>query len=83
MRVVWGRLGRERTEQPGPWGSGVVADEEVFGGLHVLVNNAGGLWLKRQATVDGLEMTFAVNHLAYFLLTHSFLETLKSSAPAR
>jgi NAD(P)-dependent dehydrogenase (short-subunit alcohol dehydrogenase family) len=47
--------------------------------LDVLVNNAGGLWLKRQTTVDGLEMTFAVNHLAYFLLTHLLLDTLKSN----
>lgn len=51
--------------------------------LDVLVNNAGGIWLKRQLTVDGLEMTFAVNHLAYFLLTHLLLDVLKASAPAR
>jgi NAD(P)-dependent dehydrogenase (short-subunit alcohol dehydrogenase family) len=51
--------------------------------LDVLINNAGGLWLKRQLTVDGLEMTFAVNHLAYFLLTHLLLDTLRASAPAR
>src|SRR5690348_15685354 len=37
--------------------------------LDILINNAGGMWLTRQLTVDGLEMTFAVNHLAYFLLT--------------
>ena len=51
--------------------------------LDVLVNNAGGIWMKRQETVDGLEMTFAVNHLAYFLLTHLLLDVLKASAPAR
>src|SRR2546422_467828 len=51
--------------------------------LDVLINNAGGIWMKRQETVDGLEMTFAVNHLAYFLLTHLLLETLEASAPAR
>jgi NAD(P)-dependent dehydrogenase (short-subunit alcohol dehydrogenase family) len=51
--------------------------------LDVLVNNAGGMWMKRQLTADGLEMTFAVNHLAYFLLTHLLLDTLKLSAPAR
>jgi retinol dehydrogenase-12 len=51
--------------------------------LDVLINNAGGLWLKREQTVDGLEMTFAVNHLAYFLLTNLLLETLQASAPAR
>ena len=51
--------------------------------LDVLVNNAGGIWMKRQLTVDGYEMTFAVNHLAYFLLTQLLLETLAASAPAR
>jgi NAD(P)-dependent dehydrogenase (short-subunit alcohol dehydrogenase family) len=51
--------------------------------LDVLVNNAGGAWLKRQLTVDGLEMTFAVNHLAYFLLTQLLLDRLKTNAPAR
>jgi NAD(P)-dependent dehydrogenase (short-subunit alcohol dehydrogenase family) len=51
--------------------------------LDVLVNNAGGIWLTRQLTVDGLEMTFAVNHLAYFLLTQLLLDTLRASAPAR
>ena len=51
--------------------------------LDVLVNNAGGMWLGRQQTADGLEMTFAVNHLAYFLLTQLLLEALKASAPAR
>ncbi len=51
--------------------------------LDVLVNNAGGMWLERHLTEDGLERTFAVNHLAYFLLTHLLLDTLKASAPAR
>jgi NAD(P)-dependent dehydrogenase (short-subunit alcohol dehydrogenase family) len=51
--------------------------------LDVLVNNAGGIWLDRLQTEDGLEMTFAVNHLAYFLLTLLLLDVLKSSAPAR
>jgi NAD(P)-dependent dehydrogenase (short-subunit alcohol dehydrogenase family) len=51
--------------------------------LDVLINNAGGLWLRREQTVDGLEMTFAVNHLAYFLLTQLLLPMLKASAPAR
>jgi NAD(P)-dependent dehydrogenase (short-subunit alcohol dehydrogenase family) len=53
------------------------------GRLDVLVNNAGGIWMNRQETVDGLEMTFAVNHLAYFLLTQELLDLLKASAPAR
>jgi NAD(P)-dependent dehydrogenase (short-subunit alcohol dehydrogenase family) len=51
--------------------------------LHVLLNNAGGTYLKRQLSVDGIEMTFALNHLAYFLLTALLLDTLKASAPAR
>ena len=51
--------------------------------LDVLVNNAGGMWLKRELTADGIERTFAVNHLAYFLLTELLLDVLKASAPAR
>ncbi len=51
--------------------------------LDVLVNNAGGLWMKHERTVDGLERTFAVNHLAYFHLTLLLLDTLKASSPAR
>jgi retinol dehydrogenase-12 len=51
--------------------------------LDVLINNAGGLWIRRELTVDGLEMTFAVNHLAYFLLTELLLDMLQTSAPAR
>jgi NAD(P)-dependent dehydrogenase (short-subunit alcohol dehydrogenase family) len=51
--------------------------------LHVLVNNAGGVNLSRRVTVDGFEMTFAVNYLAPFLLTNLLLDKLKASAPAR
>ena len=51
--------------------------------LHVLVNNAGVLRMRRTLTVDGLEMTFALNHLAYFLLTQLLLDRLRESAPAR
>jgi NAD(P)-dependent dehydrogenase (short-subunit alcohol dehydrogenase family) len=51
--------------------------------LHVLVNNVGGFWASRHVTVDGLERTFAVNHLAPFLLTELLLGRLKASAPAR
>jgi NAD(P)-dependent dehydrogenase (short-subunit alcohol dehydrogenase family) len=51
--------------------------------LHVLLNNAGVVNLQRTLTVDGIESTFAVNHLAYFLLTHLLLDRLKASAPAR
>jgi NAD(P)-dependent dehydrogenase (short-subunit alcohol dehydrogenase family) len=51
--------------------------------LDVLVNNAGGFFDTRQVTKEGLEQTFALNHLAYFLLTNLLLETLKASAPSR
>lgn len=51
--------------------------------LHVLVNNAGGQWATRHTTADGLELTFAVNHLAYFLLTNLLLDLLRAGAPAR
>jgi len=51
--------------------------------LHVLLNNAGAVFLKRQLSVDGIEMTFALNHLGSFLLTNLLLDTLKASAPAR
>ena len=51
--------------------------------LDVLVNNVGGYWATRHATVDGLEHTFAVNHLAPFLLTNLLLDRLRASAPAR
>lgn len=51
--------------------------------LNVLINNAGGLFTKRTTTVDGLETTFAFNHLAYFLLTTLLLEPLKAAGGAR
>src|SRR6266852_7071190 len=51
--------------------------------LYVLINNAGVFMLTRRETVDGLEITFAVNYLAPFLLTNLLLEMLKASAPAR
>ncbi len=51
--------------------------------LHVLVNNAGGVSPTRQLTADGLERTFAVNHLAPYLLTRLLLDRMVESAPAR
>ncbi|MGD8753950.1 MAG: SDR family oxidoreductase, partial [Anaerolineales bacterium] len=51
--------------------------------LDVLINNAGGFYLFRQESEDGLEMTFALNHLNYFLLTNQLLEMILASAPAR
>src|SRR6267378_7449657 len=56
---------------------------ERYGELKVLVNNAGGLFRKLPKTPDGLEYTFALNHLGYFLLTNLLLPKLKSSAPSR
>ncbi len=62
-----------------------LADEvlEALPQIDVLVNNVGGYWNTRHVTVDGLEHTFALNHLAPFLLTHLLLDRLKRSAPAR
>jgi retinol dehydrogenase 14 len=60
--------------------------DEVLGGLpriDVLVNNVGGYWDTRHVTADGLERTFALNHLAPFLLTSLLLDRLRQSAPAR
>jgi NAD(P)-dependent dehydrogenase (short-subunit alcohol dehydrogenase family) len=51
--------------------------------LDVLINNAGALFHLRRQSVDGIEMTLALNHLAYFLLTNLLLDTLRASAPAR
>jgi len=51
--------------------------------LDVLLNNAGGYFTKHKITSDGLEMTFALNHMSYFLLTNKLMELLKYSAPAR
>ena len=51
--------------------------------LDVLVNNAGVFVRQRSMTRDGIETTFAVNHLAYFLLTSLLLDLLKRSAPSR
>jgi retinol dehydrogenase 14 len=51
--------------------------------LDVLVNNVGGYWAHRHVTCDGLEHTFALNHLAPFLLTNLLWDRLLASAPAR
>jgi NAD(P)-dependent dehydrogenase (short-subunit alcohol dehydrogenase family) len=51
--------------------------------LDVLINNVGGFWANRHITADGLEHTFALNHLAPFLLTSLLLDRLIASAPAR
>jgi NAD(P)-dependent dehydrogenase (short-subunit alcohol dehydrogenase family) len=51
--------------------------------LDVLINNAGGLYQARRESPDGIELTLALNHLAYFLLTNLLLPLIKASAPAR
>jgi NAD(P)-dependent dehydrogenase (short-subunit alcohol dehydrogenase family) len=51
--------------------------------LHILVNNAGAVFAKRTLTEDGIESTFALNHLGYFLITQLLLDLLIQSAPAR
>jgi NAD(P)-dependent dehydrogenase (short-subunit alcohol dehydrogenase family) len=87
---VVARSGNERVET-------LLADLSTLGGvatlasefckrhdaLHVLVNNAGVVNLHREVNADGFELTFAVNHLAYFALTHQLLDLLRASAPAR
>ena len=51
--------------------------------VDVLINNAGALFNRRRLSPDGLEMTFAVNHMAYFVLTEALMPTLAGSTPAR
>lgn len=51
--------------------------------LHLLLNNAGVVNTERKLSADGIEETFAVNHLAYFLLTELLRERIVASAPAR
>jgi NAD(P)-dependent dehydrogenase (short-subunit alcohol dehydrogenase family) len=51
--------------------------------IDVLINNAGALFNTRRLSPDGLEMTFAVNHMAYFVMTQGLRERLVGSAPAR
>jgi NAD(P)-dependent dehydrogenase (short-subunit alcohol dehydrogenase family) len=62
-----------------------LADEvtQAYPRLDVLVNNVGGFWGHRHLTADGLEHTFALNHLAPFLLTNLLLDRLIAAAPAR
>lgn len=51
--------------------------------IAVLINNAGAVFADRRVTPEGLELTFALNHMAYFVLTGALRETLAASAPAR
>jgi len=57
--------------------------ESKYSRLHVLLNNAGAVFMRRQLSVDGIEMTFSLNHLAPFLLTNLLLDKIQASAPAR
>jgi retinol dehydrogenase-14 len=56
---------------------------ETYPRIDVLINNVGGYWHTRHSTADGLERTFALNHLAPFLLTNLLLERLRQSGPSR
>jgi NAD(P)-dependent dehydrogenase (short-subunit alcohol dehydrogenase family) len=56
---------------------------ERYPTIQVLINNAGAVYAARRLSEDGIELTWAVNHLAPFLLTNLLLERLKASAPAR
>jgi NAD(P)-dependent dehydrogenase (short-subunit alcohol dehydrogenase family) len=56
---------------------------ERYPHIHVLINNAGVIPRQRELTRDGLERQFAVNHLAYFLLTNLLLPQLQAGAPSR
>lgn len=51
--------------------------------IDLLINNAGAVFLSRKTSVDGLEMTFATNHMAYFVLTNILLDRLKATPGAR
>jgi NAD(P)-dependent dehydrogenase (short-subunit alcohol dehydrogenase family) len=61
-------------------GSAIATEEPR---IDVLINNAGNIFARRQVTADGLESTFALNHMGYFVLTHALRERLIASAPAR
>jgi retinol dehydrogenase-12 len=56
---------------------------ERFNHIDVLLNNAGAMFQTRQTSVDGIEMTFALNHLAYFLLTSELLDLLAAAEQGR
>ncbi len=51
--------------------------------IDVLINNAGAIFATRELSVDGIERTWALNHLAPFLLTNLLLDRIEASAPAR
>ena len=57
--------------------------KQKYDRLDVLLNNAGAFFARREESTDGIEMTWALNHLNYFLLTDLLLDVLKANAPAR
>jgi NAD(P)-dependent dehydrogenase (short-subunit alcohol dehydrogenase family) len=61
-------------------GAAIAATEPC---IDALINNAGALFAERRVTPEGLELTFALNHMAYFVLTEALREKLVASAPAR
>ncbi len=61
-------------------GAAIVASEPR---IDALINNAGAMFSERRVTPEGLELTFALNHMAYFVLTEALRERLVASAPAR
>lgn len=56
---------------------------DAYPRLDVLLNNAGAIFTARQVSADGIEMTWALNHLSYFLLTHLLMDALKAAPAAR
>src|ERR687884_448833 len=63
--------------------SAAAAVARRFGAIHVLVNNAGVNLARRMVSPDGIELTFAVNHVGPFLLTNLLLPLLRAGAPSR
>jgi len=59
------------------------AMREKYTHIDVLINNAGGFFTKRRESADGLEMTFALDHMGYFLLTHYLLDLVKKGTIKR
>lgn len=57
--------------------------KDKFGYINVLVNNAGAIFGERNTTEEGIELTFATNHLNYFMMSHMFLDLLKKGAKER
>ena len=51
--------------------------------IDVLINNAGAFFSHRRVSEDGLELTFALNHMSYFVLTCALMDRLKAAAPSR